>query len=311
MRRPHVRYDAPMKDITRRLAVSLLLVTLAACTKENGKPAPAPDGNEAKPLADVTAAPEGPDAIDAPPDDANRSETGLRWIVLKEGSGRLRPKPWDNARMHVRMRLPSGQEIMSSSSEYPDGVDLPLNDRMIPGWREAVTLMVAGERRRYWVPGELAYGEAEEGIEPSVDRPRGTLVLDVELLDVTPNENLPAIPENLTEPPKRATKTKSGLRFVVLEKGSGKKRPKEGSSVLVLYSGWTSDGTLISTTDFLGQPARMNFGDGIPGWQETLRMMVVGERRRVWVPEALAYDGQPGRPRGDLVYDIELVSVDP
>ena len=34
--------------------------------------------------------------------------------------------------------------------------------------------------------------------------------------------------------------------------------------------------------------------------------MVVGEKRRLWIPEALAYKGQPGGPQGMLVFDVEL-----
>ena len=38
--------------------------------------------------------------------------------------------------------------------------------------------------------------------------------------------------------------------------------------------------------------------------------MVVGEKARFWIPEALAYKGQPGKPAGMLVFDIELLSID-
>ena len=38
--------------------------------------------------------------------------------------------------------------------------------------------------------------------------------------------------------------------------------------------------------------------------------MVEGEKRRFWIPGALAYDGVPGRPQGLLVFDIELIRID-
>ena len=48
----------------------------------------------------------------------------------------------------------------------------------------------------------------------------------------------------------------------------------------------------------------------IPGWSEALQQMVEGEHRRMWVPESLAYGGRPGRPKGMLVFDLELVSIE-
>ena len=49
----------------------------------------------------------------------------------------------------------------------------------------------------------------------------------------------------------------------------------------------------------------------IAGWTEGLQLMVAGEKRRLWIPEALAYKGQQGRPAGILVFDVELIRVQP
>ena len=47
----------------------------------------------------------------------------------------------------------------------------------------------------------------------------------------------------------------------------------------------------------------------IPGWTEGVQLMVVGERRRFWIPVELAYDGRPGMPAGMLVFDVELLAI--
>ena len=47
----------------------------------------------------------------------------------------------------------------------------------------------------------------------------------------------------------------------------------------------------------------------IKGWGEGVQLMVVGEKRRFWIPEELAYKGQPGRPQGMLVFEIELLKI--
>jgi hypothetical protein len=50
-------------------------------------------------------------------------------------------------------------------------------------------------------------------------------------------------------------------------------------------------------------------GAVIPGWSEALQLMVEGEKCRIWIPEPLAYKGQPQRPQGMLVFDVELVKI--
>jgi peptidylprolyl isomerase len=46
----------------------------------------------------------------------------------------------------------------------------------------------------------------------------------------------------------------------------------------------------------------------IPGWGVAVPLMVVGEKRRFWIPEDMAYKGAQGKPAGMLVFDIELLS---
>ena len=47
------------------------------------------------------------------------------------------------------------------------------------------------------------------------------------------------------------------------------------------------------------------------GWRECVMLMTIGEKRRCWVPQALAYNGRAGRPTGTVVFDIELVDFRP
>jgi peptidylprolyl isomerase len=58
-----------------------------------------------------------------------------------------------------------------------------------------------------------------------------------------------------------------------------------------------------------GQPAHMSLDGVIPGWTEGVQMMVVGEKRRFWIPARLAYEGKDG-PQGMLVFDIELIKIE-
>ena len=59
-----------------------------------------------------------------------------------------------------------------------------------------------------------------------------------------------------------------------------------------------------------GTPSTFAVRGVIPGWTEGLQMMVEGEKRRFWIPESLAYEGQPGQPQGMLVFEVELIKIE-
>jgi FKBP-type peptidyl-prolyl cis-trans isomerase len=101
----------------------------------------------------------------------------------------------------------------------------------------------------------------------------------------------------------------SGLVSRVLKAGTGKKKPGPTSVVTVHYTGWTTDGKSFDSSITRGQPAQFPLNRVMPGWTEGIQLMVEGEERRLWIPQELAYKGQPGKPAGMLVFDVELVSI--
>jgi peptidylprolyl isomerase len=140
------------------------------------------------------------------------------------------------------------------------------------------------------------------------------LVFDVELISFKPaatkevaSDPLKA-PEDVQRPPADAKRTGSGLSYKILKAGSGSEHPERTSSVTVNYSGWTTDGKLFDSTYARHEPATFPLNRVIPGWTEGLQLMVEGEKRRFWIPEALAYAGS-GPVSGDLVFDIELIKI--
>ena len=121
-----------------------------------------------------------------------------------------------------------------------------------------------------------------------------------------PRGTLP--PAEVAAPPSDALVTPSGLAYRVLSEGGGGRHPGPDSRVLVNYTGWMTDGTIIDGAP-VGSPAvTITLSDTMPGWQEGLRLMSKGDKFRFWIPESLAYRGSPGKPRGMLVYDIYLVN---
>jgi FKBP-type peptidyl-prolyl cis-trans isomerase len=59
-----------------------------------------------------------------------------------------------------------------------------------------------------------------------------------------------------------------------------------------------------------GAPITFPLNGVIAGWTEGVQLMVTGEKRRLWIPEELAYKGQRGRPMGMLVFDVELLKIE-
>ena len=120
---------------------------------------------------------------------------------------------------------------------------------------------------------------------------------------------MPPAPPDVAMSPMDAERSETGLISKVLRKGTGTKKPTATSRVEVHYTGWTIDGKGFDSSVARGRPARFPLNRVMPGWTEALQLMVVGEERRLWVPAELAYKGKPGKPQGDLVFDIELIAI--
>jgi peptidylprolyl isomerase len=114
-------------------------------------------------------------------------------------------------------------------------------------------------------------------------------------------------PADVATVPSNATKTTSGLASRVLKAGTGKAHPGRTDLVTVQYTGWTVDGKMFDSSVTRGEPATFPLDRVIAGWTEGVQLMVTGESRRFWIPEAMAYKGAR-EPKGMLVFDVELLS---
>jgi len=244
------------------------------------------------------AAPAAPADVAAPPADAVKTSTGLVTKVLSPGTGAAHPQAIDRVVVNYTGWTADGK-VFDSTVVRGRPSTFGLN-RVLPGWTEGVQLMVTGEKRRFWVPEKLAFNGA-------AGRPAGTLCFDIELVEILPG---PRTPPDVAAAPADAEVTKSGLASKVIKPGSGTDHPKKSSTVTVNYSGWTTDGQMFDSSVVSGKPATFPLDQVIAGWTEGVQLMVPGETRRFWIPEKLAYKGQDGRPKGMLVFDVELVSID-
>lgn len=158
--------------------------------------------------------------------------------------------------------------------------------------------------------GQPAAAEDPDDIDPAEAQATPQLPEEEELpRDPSPPATV-AAPVDVAMPPADAKKSNTGLAWKVLQAGTGAIRPTPGSKVVVHYSGWTTDGRLFDSSVVRGQALRISLGNVIAGWREGVLQMVVGEKRRLWIPEKLAYQGRQGAPPGMLVFDVELMKIE-
>ena len=165
-----------MKSITLSLT-TLAALGLVACNKTS---TPAEEPAAAKPATGEATAPAtpAPDAA-APADKVKTTASGLKYEVLKSGTGTVHPKATDTVTVHYHGTLLSGK-VFDSSVQRGTPASFPLN-RVIKGWTEGVQLMKVGDKFKFTIPAELAYGANS----PSPDiPPNSTLVFEVELLGI-------------------------------------------------------------------------------------------------------------------------------
>ncbi len=126
-------------------------------------------------LLEITPYPHAPADVTAPPADATKTESGLAFKVLREGTGTQKPKARSRVSVHYSGWTVDGQ-LFDSSVLRGEPAEFSL-DGVIRGWTEGLQLMVPGEKRRFWIPAKLAYASDKS-------MPQGMLVFDVELLAI-------------------------------------------------------------------------------------------------------------------------------
>jgi FKBP-type peptidyl-prolyl cis-trans isomerase len=109
-------------------------------------------------------------------------------------------------------------------------------------------------------------------------------------------------------------KTESGLRYQIIQEGNGAKAEK-GKTVSVHYKGQLADGTVFDSSYKRNSPIDFPIGVGqvIPGWDEGIALLKVGDKARLVIPSHLGY-GSAGAggvipPDATLVFDVELMDV--
>lgn len=111
-------------------------------------------------------------------ENATTTESGLKYIVLQQGTGN-KPVATSNVKVHYTGMLLEGK-VFDSSVQRGEPIDFGLN-QVIKGWTEGVQLMQEGSKYKFYIPSQLAYGERGAGgvIPPNTD-----LIFEVELIKI-------------------------------------------------------------------------------------------------------------------------------
>ncbi|MBI3235534.1 MAG: FKBP-type peptidyl-prolyl cis-trans isomerase, partial [Bacteroidetes bacterium] len=133
------------------------------------------NGFEAKQIAKIKAQKDQVDKLFA---GAKTTDSGLRYIVQQEGTGKT-PGPTDNVTVHYTGKFLDGK-VFDSSIKRGQPINFALNG-VIRGWTEGLQLMKEGGKTTFYIPYNLAYGE--QGY-PGAIPPKSDLIFEVELIKV-------------------------------------------------------------------------------------------------------------------------------
>ena len=128
-------------------------------------------------LLAITVAPPPPPNLTRPPRKATRLPSGVTLDVLVKGSGKERPDATARVGLHYSAWTEKG--MLFESTVLAGNPVTETMSELLPGLREGVFQMVAGEKARLWIPASLAFGD-----HPRRGAPAGPVVYDVQLLAV-------------------------------------------------------------------------------------------------------------------------------
>ena len=249
-----------------------------------------------------------------------KTASGLYYSITKEGSGE-KIKAGQLVGVNYTGKFLDGKVFDSNTDtafHHVQTFSLPVGaGKVIKGWDEGLQLLKTGSKATFYIPSALAYGPNERPGLPA----NSILVFDVELIDVPDYSKIDdkIIKDYLTKNNIQATKTPSGLYYVITQNGFGE-NAKPGKKVTMNYTGQTLDGKVFDSNidPHFGhvQPFSFTLGMGqvIRGWDEGVQLLKLGSKALFFIPSGLAY-GEQGAgagipPKTVLSFDVELLKID-
>jgi FKBP-type peptidyl-prolyl cis-trans isomerase len=255
-------------------------------------------------LVDIIPAPPIPPDLAAPPANAQTTPKGTKYEILKPATGTQKAKSYDTVTYNYTAWDSTGRMFETTEMKKKPAKMQPYKQSAT--MEDVLTQLAANERVRFWSTAD----KMSTSGRPLPGVPTGTVCYEVELITIEPGVEPPPVPTDVAKAPADAKKTDKGVFYKLLKAGpAGGVHPKPTETVKVNYTGWTTDGRMFDSSVIRKEPAEFSLQGVIAGWTDGIPLMVIGDKMRFWIPEELAYKGQPGRPQGMLVFDVELLEI--
>lgn len=247
---------------------------------------------------------------------AQQSTSGLVYLIENPGTGD-KIVAGNNVSLHYRGTFRADGKQFDASYDRGAPMDFTYKTNpMIPGFEEGIGMLAKGGKAKLVIPYYQAYGKQGR---PGAIPPYSDLVFDIEVVNVSipknyKEEGIAFLEENKKN--KDVVVTPSGLQYIVMKKGNGKK-PSATSKVTVHYHGTTPDGTIFDSSVDRGETISFGLNQVIKGWTEGLQLMETGAKYKFFIPSELAYGANP--PQGGtgpikanmpLIFEVELFSFE-
>ncbi|WP_421918278.1 FKBP-type peptidyl-prolyl cis-trans isomerase [Marinifilum sp.] len=233
---------------------------------------------------------------------AERSTSGLYYVIEEQGTG-IEINGYSNVTVSYKGHFTNGVEFDNTGDDF---TSFNLQE-VLPGFVEGLTYINEGGSIILLVPAHLGYGSNDANGIPG----GSVLVFEVTVYspEMIAEKNDEDIAAYIEAEGLDATKTESGLYYVVNQEGKGA-QPTADSDVRVAYTGYFLDGTKFDESGASG--LEFNLSQVIEGWKEGITYFKEGGKGKIIVPAHLAYgtynyDRIPGG--SVLVFDIELIEV--
>lgn len=235
---------------------------------------------------------------------AEKTDSGLYYVINNEGET---TKPTETSIVQVDYK-----GAFLDGTVFDDNEDVILNlNLIIEGLKEGIQLFKEGGDGTLIIPYELAFGESGNS---TGSIPGGAvLVFDVKLTAVYEDyeeQNEAVILQYIEENNLEATKTESGLYYVVENEGTGA-QPTSNSDVTVAYKGYFLNGNVFDESTVSG--VSFNLSQVIEGWTEGIPYFKEGGNGVLLIPYTLGY-GELGNGTIPgltvIAFDVNLISVD-
>ena len=194
------------------------------------------------------------------------------------------PTPWLDGKHTVFGHVVSGQDVVNAIKQ---------GDKI-----NSVEIIRVGKKAEQFQSDQKAFDALLDSLEK---RQQEKELAAMEAQQKTIDEKFPG-----------AVTTPSGLKYVVVQEGTGDATPKKGDTITAHYSGKLLGGAKFDSSYDRGEPLSFPIGVGkvIKGWDEALLSMKKGEKRTLIIPPQLGYGPRgngPIPPNATLVFDVELV----